>query len=289
MPNRWEEETETFLGHGFTEFTEGSCDQDMRKLAALVAIKTLLVTGECLGFTPEHVSQVLEGAVTLDPAESEILDREIARVLASDLGTSLQQLLVQGEQKNEPIAPALDEAGEGADQEAVVPAAVVPAAVEPVAVEPVAVEPRVSPLEQRREQGRLSMWRARSLAISTQFRLESTDAEQLAAVELVAAVELYLIAYFGDTVPTPGMAWDEGRRERAMNLRLARLRWVRRRQEEEYTGLRGLWTALMGRRRITAMALYDRMVAEAGEAMDPEVRGLLNQDMAGRVEMDYTP
>ena len=76
--------------------------------------------------------------------------------------------------------------------------------------------------------------------------------------------------------------------ERAIDLRLARLRWVRRQQEHRYTGLRGLWNWAMGQRRVTGKDLYDRMLREADEEMARDVRSVLDQDMESRAEHFYS-
>ena len=110
--------------------------------------------------------------------------------------------LLDGDDGEGGIELTLEEAHEEADRAELAAAAALP---QPAA-------PGVPPLDRQREQVRLSMWRARSLAISTQFNLDSQYSEHLAALAVIAEIELCLIMYFMDSVPTTGESWDSERR-----------------------------------------------------------------------------
>ena len=47
-----------------------------------------------------------------------------------------------------------------------------------------------------------------ALAVATQFRIGLTYQEHVAALGLVTQIELALIAYFQESMPTAGMEWD---------------------------------------------------------------------------------
>ena len=119
-------------------------------------------------------------------------------------------------------------------------------------------------MERRKE----SLFYARELAMMTQFRVGTQYQESVAAIGLVAQIELVLICFFRESVPDPGALWDADRRSREMSKRLARLRWVEREQDREFTGLRGVINWLAGRTRLTGKDLYYKMVVEADEMME---------------------
>lgn len=79
--------------------------------------------------------------------------------------------------------------------------------------------------------------------------------EHVAAQGMVTQVELALIAYFHESVPDPGCERDSERRSREIERRLARLRWVERKQEREYGGLKGVWNWLVGKHKISGKEL----------------------------------
>ena len=113
------------------------------------------------------------------------------------------------------------------------------------------------------EQKRMSLRSARALAMSTQFRLGMDYQETVAALGLVTRIELALIMFFRESVPEPGMEWDGERWAREADKRLARLRWVTREQQREFSGLRGVWNRLRGKGPVSGRDLYERMVSEA--------------------------
>ncbi len=126
------------------------------------------------------------------------------------------------------------------------------------------VSPRWSEGEERK---RLSLRSARGLAVMTQFRLGITWQESVAAFGLVTQIELALIAYFHESVPDPGAAWDNERRAREIEKRLRRLRWVDGEQAKEYGGWKGVWNRLQGKAPVTGKELYMKMLDEADDLM----------------------
>ena len=117
------------------------------------------------------------------------------------------------------------------------------------------------------ERRRRSLWSARGLALMTQFRLGMTVEEQVAAVGFLTRVELVLIMGFNDTVPDPGANWDIEKRATEIDRRLAHLRWVEEKQKEEYGGWKGVWRAVVGRKRVSGKELFQRMLDEADDMM----------------------
>ena len=117
------------------------------------------------------------------------------------------------------------------------------------------------------ERRRRSLWSARSLALMTQFRLGMTEEEQVAAVGFLTQVELVLIMGFDETVPDPGVTWDAEKRSREIERRLARLRWVEEKQREEYGGWKGVWRAVVGRKKVSGKELFQKMLDEADGMM----------------------
>ena len=138
------------------------------------------------------------------------------------------------------------------------------------------VSPRWSEQVERR---RLSLRGARALAVMTQFRIGITHQDRVAALGLVTQIELALIAYYRESVPDPGVEWDNERRSREIERRLGRLRWVEQERAKEYGGMRGLVNRLQGKSPVSGKELYQKMVEEADRLMevvdlgpsDPEV------------------
>ena len=117
--------------------------------------------------------------------------------------------------------------------------------------------------DDRMDRKRVSLWTSRSLAMMTQFRIGMKYQEHVAALGLVTQIELALIALFRESVPESGMVWDGVRRDREIQKRLARLRWVEREREREYGGFKGFLNRVMGRERVSGKELYQRMLEEA--------------------------
>ena len=117
------------------------------------------------------------------------------------------------------------------------------------------------------EKWRRSLWSARSLALMTQFRLGMTEEEQVVAVGFLIQVELVLIMWFDESVPDPGANWDVEKRAREIERRLARLRCVEEKQREEYGGWKGVWRAVVGRKKVSGKELFQKMLDEADGMM----------------------
>ena len=141
----------------------------------------------------------------------------------------------------------------------------------------------ITNLEQRRQSLR-SNW---VLAMMTQFRLDMTYQEHVAALGLVTQIELALIGFFRESMPDPGVDWDGPKRGREIEHRLARLRWVQREQEKEYGGFRGVVNWMMGNTKISGKELYKRMVQEAEGMLTNFSDGATNVDRLTEV-MTYT-
>ena len=90
----------------------------------------------------------------------------------------------------------------------------------------------------------------------------------LDSYETVIRLELALIMGFYDSVPEPGMNWDLSRRAREIEKRMARLRWVERERNQEYSGVLGLLKKVVigDRRWVSGKDLFERIVRES-EAM----------------------
>lgn len=117
------------------------------------------------------------------------------------------------------------------------------------------------------ERMRRVLWSARSVALLTQFRLGMTVEEQVAAVGFLTQVELVLIMKYDESVPDPGADWSLEKRSREIDRRLARLRWVEEKQREDFGGWKGIWRALVGRKRVTGKELFEKMLDEADDMM----------------------
>ena len=85
--------------------------------------------------------------------------------------------------------------------------------------------------EERMRERRESIWQAWALAIRTQFRMDIPQRDLLAMMGVVVRLELTLIMYFGDSVPTAGVAWTSEQRHRETQRRLSRLGWLLQQQE----------------------------------------------------------
>ena len=139
------------------------------------------------------------------------------------------------------------------------------------------------------EQRKRSLFNARDMAMMTQFRVGTQYQESVAAIGLVAQIELVLICFFRESVPEPGVLWDADRRSREMSKRLARLRWVEREQEREFTGFRGVLNWLAGRTRLTGKDLYQKMVVEADDMMEAIALANASRARRGRVTSRALP
>ena len=120
--------------------------------------------------------------------------------------------------------------------------------------------------QEHMDERRKSLRAIRELVQMVQYRLDLSYQGQVAMLGLVAKIELAMI-YLGETLPEAGMDWDGDRKLREQHRRQSRLIWVRREQNREYGGMRGVMNWLMGRQRPSAKELIQRMIAEADNSM----------------------
>ena len=102
---------------------------------------------------------------------------------------------------------------------------------------------------EQQDRRRTSLRNAHTMATMTQYRIGMTRMETVTALGLVTQIELALITCFQESLPEPGQNWDSQKRAREIERRLARLRWVEQQQNDEYSGLKGAWNRVRGRRR----------------------------------------
>ena len=107
--------------------------------------------------------------------------------------------------------------------------------------------------------------RRRSLVFAqmSRFRVDLSHDEFVAAIGIVTRLELGLISWFGESVPDPSENWDASRRWQEIERRIARLRWVAEEEAREFSGIKGIFNRILGRRRLGGKEMYEKMVAEA--------------------------
>ena len=107
--------------------------------------------------------------------------------------------------------------------------------------------------------------RRRSLAFArmSRCRVDLSHSEFVAAIGMATRLELGLISWFGEPVPDPNENWDASRRWREMERRIARLRWVAEEDAKEFSGIKGIFNRIPGRRRLGGKEMHEKMVAEA--------------------------
>ena len=94
-----------------------------------------------------------------------------------------------------------------------------------------------------------------------------TVEEQVAAVGFLTRVEFgfdHGVQRYG---AGPGGQLDIEQRATEIDRRLARLRWVEEKQKEEYGGWKGVWRAVVGRKRVSGKELFQKMLDEADDMM----------------------
>ena len=116
---------------------------------------------------------------------------------------------------------------------------------------------------EQQDRRRTSLRNAHTMATMTQFRIGMTRMETVTALGLVTQIELALITYFRESLPEPGQNWDSQKRAREIERRLARLRWVEQQQNDEDSGLKGVWNRVRGRRKPSGKDLYRKMIENA--------------------------
>ena len=116
---------------------------------------------------------------------------------------------------------------------------------------------------EQQDRRRMSLRNAHMMATMTQYRTGMTRMEPVTALGLVTQIELALITYFRESLPEPGQNWDAQKRAREIERRLARLRWVEQQQNDEDSGLKGVWNRVRGRGKPSGKELYRRMIENA--------------------------
>ena len=116
---------------------------------------------------------------------------------------------------------------------------------------------------EQQDRRRMSLRGAHAMATMAQFRIGMTRMETVTALGLVTQIELALITYFRESLPEPGQNRDAQKRAREIERRLARLRWVEQQQNDEDSGLKGVWKRVRGRKKPSGKDLYRRMIENA--------------------------
>lgn len=204
-------------------------------------------TAEALGVTPDVLVSLLAGEVEMDPGVLSRLDLMCGGVEDATDFVGIEAF-PGGEVGGDEVVVAVDVDGDGRPD---------------LELGGVGLVTRSESWTEELERKRVSFRSARSLALMTQFRLGMPYQQHVAALGLLAQVELALIMFFRESVPEAGVNWGAEQRAREIDRRLARIRWVEREQEKEYTGWRGVWNSLVGRRRLSGKELYALMLEEA--------------------------
>ena len=223
---------------------------DMRQLEALVWGMSPGAVAEALGVTEVQLAEIREGRMALAPGMMEEMGR-----MSGSVGDAVGWLEIDPA----PVGDGMLEGMVGVDVDGDGEMDVVFPVVGAVSTG--------EGWDEWMERKRVSLWTSRSLALMTQFRMGMRHDEQVAALELVTRIELALISAFKESVPEPGMRWDGEKRDREIQKRLARLRWVAREQEREYGGLKGFLNRMIGRERLSGKELYQRMMEGADEML----------------------
>ena len=210
---------------------------------------------ENLGLTEGGLSGLMAGEVELDEAALGNLEWLIDSMEDVGMGSGL------GAHDDDDPGPgvdgglALDRRGEVDEEQAVEHGMALPV--------------KELTYQESRERRKGALWRARNLAIMTQFRLDLSWMEQVNAMGAVTQFELALIMCYGETLPEAGGRWDGERRNREVQRRLARLRWVERQRRQEGRGVKGVINWFKGQRRVSGKEMYQKMMEEA-DGMEEE-------------------
>ena len=204
-------------------------------------------TAEALGVTPDVLMSLLAGEVEMEPEVMSQLDLMCGGVENATDFVGIEAF-PDGQVGGGEVVVAVDIDGDGRPD---------------LELGGVGLVTRSESWTEELDRKRVSFRSARSLALMTQFRLGMPYQQHVAALGLLAQVELALIMFFRESVPEAGVTWGPEQRAREIDRRLARIRWVEREQEREYTGWRGVWNSLVGRRRMSGKELYALMLEEA--------------------------
>ena len=131
--------------------------------------------------------------------------------------------------------------------------------------------PRLSALPglagpEQQERSRALLIRVHHTARMEQHRLGLSDREKLDIQLVMVQIEMALITDFREYLPEPGQNWDADRRAKANEDKLTLFRLLEQKQKRNYSGLKGAWNRLMGRRKPTVEEVWRRLI-ERSEAM----------------------
>ena len=119
---------------------------------------------------------------------------------------------------------------------------------------------------EQQERSRASLMRVHHTARMEQHRLGLSDREKLDIQLVMVQIEMALITHFREYLPEPGQNWDADRRAKANEDKLTLFRKLEQDQKRNYSGLKGAWNRLMGRRKPTVEEVRRRLI-ERSEAM----------------------
>ena len=119
---------------------------------------------------------------------------------------------------------------------------------------------------EQQERSRASLMRVHHTARMEQYRLGLSDREKLDIQLVMVQIEMVLIIDFRESLPEPGQNWDADRRDKENKGRLTLFRLLEQKQKRNYSGLKGAWNRLMGRRKPTVEEVWRRLI-ERSEAM----------------------
>ena len=125
--------------------------------------------------------------------------------------------------------------------------------------------------------------RSLEFAQMSRFRVDMSHQEYVSALGIVTRLELGLISWFREAVPDPSEQWDESRRWREIERRIARIRWVSDEEAKEYSGIKGILNRIMGRRKLSGKEMFEKMVSEADGMVQAMRMGETDRDIISDV------
>ena len=128
------------------------------------------------------------------------------------------------------------------------------------------------------------MRRSLEFAQMSKFRVNMSHAEYVSALGITTRLELGLISWFREAIPDPKESWDESRRWREVERRIARLRWVADEEQKEYGGIKGILNRIMGKRKPTGKEMFEKMVSEADWMVEAMRAGRTDRDVISEVQ-----
>ena len=246
------------------------------RLRALVGNWGREVVSWKLGLAEEELDAVLSGESAMD-ADTRQRSVDVWQELAGDGAGGDDTEGLFAEPPNEDLDQALiaEEAEEvwrrveeeDAEVEAQSPSPPQSRATPEVATEGIELSalPGLAGPEQQ-ERSRALLIRVHHTARMEQHRLGLSDREKLDIQLVMVQIEMSLIIDFRESLPEPGQNWDADRRDKENKGRLTLFRLLEQKQKRNYSGLKGAWNRLMGRRKPTVEEVWRRLI-ERSEAM----------------------